>query len=190
MQSTHNLRGESCMPKPNVIVAGVVGAVVVVGGIVGVVALTGKDKDNSSPNTTSQSAATGKLVDPDNTYKLFSDPSVTEHPDNDVRFGNGQTLTFVYDGSKTGNEESATLSYQLYYIQDDGKVQPMGGGNVEGKGSGTFTLSDSVFNSSAKDKKGFLELIGTYDTSFSETTGFTGKNVTLGMYSVDFDISE
>jgi hypothetical protein len=83
------------------------------------------------------------------------------------------------------------LSYQLFYIQDDGKVQPMGGGNVEGKGGkGTFTVSNKVFTSTAKDRSGFLELQGTYDTGVDATGKISGKNVKLGMYSVKFDVSE
>jgi hypothetical protein len=80
---------------------------------------------------------------------------VTKYPEKDAVFGNGQTLTFEYDGTKTNNDPYTTLSYYPYYIQDDGTVQPLGGGNIEGRGSGTFTVSNSVFNSSAKDRHGF-----------------------------------
>lgn len=177
------------MPKPNVLIASAVGAIVVIGGIV-LVTNSKDDVVGTSEKTTNNSTSETKLDDPSGDYKLFSDASVTKHPDNGVVFGNGQTLTFEYDGSKTNNDPDATLSYQLYYIQSDGKVQPMGGGNVEGTGSGTFTLSDKVFNSSAKDRSGFLELIGTYDSGFSDSGQITGKNVTLGMYSVKFDVSE
>jgi hypothetical protein len=178
------------MPKPVVIAGAVIGAVVVIGGAAFV--LTKKDAPASTnSSSTSQSSSKAKLDDPSGTYKLFSDPSVTKHPENDVVFGNGQTLTFEYDGSKTNNDKYATLSYQLYYIQDDGKVQPMGGGNVEGEGGkGTFTLSNKVFNSSAKDRSGFLELQGTYDSSIDSTNKMSAKDVKLGMYSVKFDVAE
>lgn len=178
------------MVKP-VFIGAAVAAVVVIGGGAYVV-MNQQKQDTTDSGNSSQSTTTKKAVlnDPDGTYKLFSDPSVTKHPANDVKFGNGQTLTFEYDGSKTANDAYATLSYQLYYIQDDGKVQPMGGGNVVGEGGkGTFTLSDKVFNSSAKDKQGFLELQGTYDSGITDGK-ITGKNVTLGMYSVNFDISD
>jgi hypothetical protein len=178
------------MPKPVLIAGAVIGAVVVIGGAAFV--LTKKDTSaNTNSSSTSQSSSKAKLDDPTGTYKLFSDPSVTKHPDNDVVFGNGQTLTFEYDGSKTNNDKYATLSYQLYYIQDDGKVQPMGGGNMEGEGGkGTFTLSNKVFNSSAKDRSGFLELQGTYDSSIDSTNKMSAKDVKLGMYSVKFDVAE
>ncbi len=173
------------MPKPAIIAAGAIGAIVVIGGVV--MTVTKKDKpatSNTGSTATSQTATETKLDDPDGVYKVFSDPSVTKYPEKNVEFGNGQTLTFEYDGSKTNNDAYAKLSYQLYYIQDDGKVQPIGGGNMEGTGKGTFTVSNKVFNSSAKDRSGFLELEGTY------TTGTSGTNVKLGMYPIKFTISE
>lgn len=172
------------MPKLILLLAGV-GAVVVVGGVT--LVMTQKDKtttDNpSSPATTQQSESKAVVVDPNGDYAFFSDPSVTKYPEKNAKFGNGQKLTFEYDGTKTNNDSYATLSYQLYYIQDNGKVQPIGGGNMDGKGKGTFTTSDKVFNSNAKGKSGFFELQGTY------TTGTTGTNVKLGMYPIVFDIS-
>ncbi len=176
------------MPKPNVLLAGA-GAVIVIGGAVFMI--TQKDDSPKSSNTgsssqTSDAASKVKLDDPNGDYAFFSDPSVTKYPEKNVKFGNGQVLSFEYDGTKTNNDGYATLSYQLYYIQDDGKVQPMGGGNLEGMGKGTFTTAkeDKVFNSSAKGKSGFFELQGTY------TTGTSGTNVKLGMYPIDFDISD
>ncbi|MFY9228579.1 MAG: hypothetical protein WAO28_04645 [Candidatus Microsaccharimonas sp.] len=179
------------MPKPLVIAGAVIGAVVVVGG--GILIATNLNKGapaQSNDTTNSTQSSNTKLVDPDGVYDYFSDPSVTKFPAKGATFGNGQTLTFEYDGSKTNNDTYATLSYQLYYIQSDGKVQPMTGGNLEGKGSGTFTVSDLVFNSNAKDASGFFELIGTYDTGTDDSGKITGKNVTLGMYPIKFEISE
>jgi len=177
------------MPKPAIIAAIIAGAVVVIGGGALLIGNLAKNSSPSSSSTTSQTT-TATLNDPEGVYNFFSDPSVTSYPEKNAVFGNGQTFTFQYDGSKTNNDEYATLSYQLYYIQDDGKVQPMGGGNLDGKGSGTFTTSDSVFNSNAKDRSGFFELQGTYDTGLSESGQITGNNVTLGMYPIKFDISE
>lgn len=177
------------MPKPVIIVVAAVVAVVVIGGVV---VLSKKDSSGSTTSSQSSNPETKKAAvsDPNGDYKLFSDPSVTKYPEANVKFGNGQTLTFEYDGSKTDNDEYATLSYQLYYVQDNGGVIPMGGGNIEGKGSGAFTLSDKVFNSSAKNRQGFLELEGTYGTGVSESGQITGKNVKLGMYAVEFDIAD
>jgi hypothetical protein len=180
------------MPKPVILVGGIVAAVVVVGGVVAIVNKNDSPSDNSSKTSTSDSKKVA-LDDPNGDYKLFSDPSVTKHPEDGAVFGNGQVLTFEYDGSKTNNDPDATLSYQLYYIQEDGKVQPMGGGNVEGEGGkGVFKTAegDKVFNSSAKGRTGFLELQGTYDSDISGSGQITGKNVKLGMYAIKFDIAD
>lgn len=174
------------MPKA-AIIGIVVGAVVIIGG--GVLLATTMTKSPTSDTAkVATNDATTKLVDPDGTYKFMSDPSVTKHPEKNAVFGNGQTFMFEYDGSKTNNDAYATLSYQLYYIQSDGKVQPMGGGNLDGKGSGMFMTSDKVFDSSASGASGFFELQGTYDTSAATGT-ITGKNVTLGMYPIKFEIA-
>ncbi len=166
-----------------IIAAIVTGSIVVAGGIF--VATSGilnepKATGNNVPKTSTSSKVT--LVDPDGTY--------TKYPEKDALFGNGQTLTFEYDGSKTNNDAYATLSYYPYYIQDDGKVQPLGGGNIQGRGKGTFTVSSSVFNSDAKDRQGFLEVIGTYDTGTDASGKVTGSNVKLGMYPIIFDVAD
>ena len=181
------------MPKPAIIATGAVVVVVAVGA--GAYFLNQnkavvKNDTTSTSQTQSQQTA---IKDPNGDYKLFSDASVTKSPEAGVKFGNGQVLTFEYDGSKTDNDPDATLSYQLYYIAEDGSVQPMGGGNMEGDGGkGTFKTAegDKVFNSSAKDRSGFFELQGTYGSGMSESGAITGKNVKLGMYSIKFDISE
>ncbi|MEO6109795.1 MAG: hypothetical protein ABIP50_02185 [Candidatus Saccharimonadales bacterium] len=177
------------MPKPAIIVAGIVGAVVVIGGGTFLALNMMKPGANSSTSSTSSTSKVA-LVDPDGVYDFFSDPSVTKHPEKNAKFGNGQTFTFEYDGSKTNNDPYATLSYQLYYIQNDGKTQPIGGGNVVGKGSGTFTVSDKVYDSNTKDRNGFFELQGTYDTGLTDAGAINGKNVKLGMYPITFDYAE
>ena len=175
------------MPKA-AIIAIIAGAVVIIGG--GVFLATTMTKSPTADTAkVATNDATTKLDDPEGVYNSVSDPSVTKYPEKNVVFGNGQTMTFEYDGSKTNNDPYTTLSYRLYYIQSDGKVQPMNGGNLTGRGSGTFTTSDSVFNSSASGASGFFELQGTYDTSAATGT-ITGKNVTLGMYPIKFEIAE
>ena len=176
------------MPK---LIIGIIAGIVVVGAVIGGIVIYNnsqqKQTDTGSTQNSSQDTA---LVDPDGVYTLFSDPSITKKPEDGVKFGNGQTLTWEYDGSKSENDEYATLSYYLYYIQDDGKVQPMTGGNVVGEGGkGTFTVSDSVFNSSAKDRKGFVELIVNWGVKF-DGEKYAGSEEKLGMYSVTFDVAE
>lgn len=169
------------MPKP-LVIAIAIGAVVVIGGGA---ALTVYLLNNGASND-----ATVKIVDPEGTYDFFSDPSVTKYPEKNAVFGNGQSLAFEYDGTKTDKDMTATLSYQLYYVQEDGKVQPLGGGNLSGLGAGPFSTSSKVFNSAASGASGFFELIATYDTKADENGQITGKNVPLGMYPIKFEIAQ
>ena len=179
------------MPKPAIIIAGVVGVAVVIGG--GVLLTNNSDSPSTSKDagTSSQNQSAKTVVnDPDGIYDFFSDQSVTKYPENGFEFGNGQTFAVEYDGSKTGNDEYATLTYQLFYIQDNGGVIPMGGGNFGGKGKGTFSTTASVFNSSAKDRKGFLEVTATYDAKLNDSNEIKATNVQLGMYPISFDVAE
>jgi len=173
------------MPKMSLLVGGLVGAVVIVGGVVMMTANKDDSKTNDSGKAITSEASSGiKLDDPTGLYNFFSDPSVTKYPEENAIFGNGETLTFEYDGTKTNNDEYATLSYYPYYIMDNGKVSPMGGGNVEGRGKGIFSVSNKVYDSSAKNKTGFLELKGTY------IKDGVGTTVTLGMYPIKFNVVE
>jgi hypothetical protein len=179
------------MSKPIIAAGiGIVGIVLII--VVAVVFVNKKDNTDTSNNeSSSQTQSEVTIDDPEGTYDFFSDPSVTNYPETHAVFGNGQTLTFEYDGSKTNDDSDATLPYQLYYISENGDVQPMGGGNTQGEGGkGTFTVSDKVFNSLAKDRPGFFELQGTYDTGISESGAMTGTNVTLGVYPISFDVSD
>lgn len=174
------------MAKP--LVVGIAAAVVVVAAGVVFVMLNQPKAVTNEPTdtmTASKLAKTKKVapVDPDGAYKLFSDQSITKHPEDGAKFGDHQTLEFEYDGSKTNNDPYARLSYNLYYIQDDGKVEPIGSGKLDGLGTGKgpFTVADSILDPVVSDRQGFFELIGT-DRS--------GEQVKLGMYSISFDASE
>lgn len=177
------------MPKVALIAAGVVGVVVVGAGIF--VAVNQNKPSESSATSSSQTATKEVAVDdPEGTYKLFSDASVTKKPSGETEFGSGQTLTFEYDGSKSDNDEYAKLGYELYYVQDNGKVIPMTGGFLTGTGSGEFSTSDSVFKSEADGRKGFFELTVTYGTSADATGKISGTTTKLGMYPIKFTVSE
>ena len=182
------------MPKLDIIIISAVTVVVIGGAVVYFLTQKPNTSNNGQPATSQISSQDSqvKINDPNGDYKLFSDASVTKHPEKDVKFGNGQVLTFEYDGSKTDGDPYATLSYQLYYIDDKSSVHPIGGGNIEGKGSGEFKTAegDKVFNSSAANRPGFLELLGTYGSGVDDSGKITGKNVKLGMYAISFDVSE
>lgn len=180
------------MVKTSVIVAGVVGVAVVIGGIV---YFTKDDKQASSSSSTNSITSQNKkdvaVNDPNGEYKLFSDPSITKKPEAGVEFGNGQVLSFDYDGSKSNNDSSAKITYDLFYIQDNGSVIPMGGAPLEGTGSGTFKTADSdrVFKSEANGRKGFMQLTVTSDTKF-DGNKYTSDQVKLGTYAVTFTVAQ
>lgn len=148
----------------------------------------GSDSKDSSSDKKSKSSTQSKASEAD--LNLSSDPSVTKHPKEGAKFGNGQVLTFEYDGSKSDNDEYATLSYDLYYVQDDGKLIPMGGAFLDGKGSGTFKTTDDVFNSAADGKQGVLELQVTYGSTGDFNGNISGKTVVLGRYLVNIEVSK
>ncbi len=183
------------MPKSAIIVISAV-AVVAIGGGAAYFLTQKQDTPHNTQAASSQASSKDDQVaisDPNGDYKLFSDPSVTKYPEKNAKFGNGQVLTFEYDGTKTANDPHATLSYQLYYVDEKGSVHPMGGGNIEGEGGkGIFKTAegDKVFNSSAKNRPGFLELQGTHGAGLDANGKITATNVKLGMYAITFDVSE
>lgn len=153
------------------------------------VALTGCSSDSDSTKTDDKKADTENTT-ANSDLDLFSDASVTKAPKEGAKFGNGQVLTFEYDGSKSDNDEYATLSYQLSYVQDDGALIPMGGASLEGKGSGTFKTTDSVFTSNADGKQGVFELTVTYGSGIDDSGKITGTNTVLGRYLVNIEVAE
>lgn len=159
------------MPKP-LTIAIAIGAVILIGG--GAVLVYHFATGGANGN------AAIKVVDPEGKYTLFSDKSITSHPDNGTVFGNGQSLQFEYDGTKTDKDMNATLSYQLYSIQEDGTVKPLGGGNLNGLGTGQFTTSTKLFDTEVNGAPGFLEL--------TATNGDT--QVKLGIYQIKFETTQ
>lgn len=179
----------------SMIIGLILAGVVAIGGVFFVMNNSDDKSSNDSAVTSGSSnsdnaTAETTLVDPEGVYALFSDPSVTKHPENGFVFGAGQEMSFDYDGSKTANDPYATLTYELYYIQDNGTVVPMTNGNLSGSGSGTFSTTDSVFRSEVDGKKGFVGLVATYDTGADDSGAISGTNVKLGMYSVTYEVSE
>jgi hypothetical protein len=130
-------------------------------------------------------AADVQIRDPDGFYKPRSDASITKHPAPGTVIGKGQPVEFQYDGSK-----GQILSYQLYYMDSSGSVHPMGGGNIDAKGNGLHSQNIIVFNSSADKCPGFLELTTVSNVEKKADGTFTGKNISLGMYPIRFEVSE
>lgn len=138
--------------------------------------------ESSSKNTDSKSSenkSDSKTSKKD--YDLSSDPSVTSFPEEGAKFGNGQVLEFEYDGSKSNNDPYATVGYDLSYVQSNGTLVPMSGAFLEGRGSGTFKTTDSVFTSDADGRDAIMEL---------SVTDSDGKNTVLGRYLVTIEVAK
>ncbi len=143
--------------------------------------LAGCSKKNAAPSAAASSSAAAevKINDPDGDYKPFSDPAITQHPPENFTLGNNQPVEFHYDGSK-----GSGLSYQLFYISQNGSVHPIGGGTLDDQGGGVFRHDISVFNSSADQRPGFIEITTVAGSGLNDSGQITGKNVKLGMYPI------
>lgn len=175
------------MVKPGVIITAIAGVVIVAGGITYYfIAHGGREAVD-----TAQPPGQSTLIDPHGDYKIFSDPSVTKHPENGAEFGSGQVLTFEYNGSKSNGDPSATIAYDLYYIQDNGAVIPIGGAPLEGKGAGIFKTAseDRVYRSEVNGKQGFMQIAVTSSAKF-DGEKYTAHTVKLGLYPITFVVSE
>lgn len=149
--------------------------------------LTSCEKKAASGEATTATTTQGtKINDPSGYYNLFSDPGVTSHPPEGFVVGKGKTVEIKYDGSQGGD----ILSYQLSYVDNNGSVHPMGGGSFETKGDGLFSQEIIVFNSSAHNRPGFLEVTTVVGAGMQDGKVNYGKNIKLGMYPVKFEASE
>jgi hypothetical protein len=173
------------MTKPGIFIRGVVAAVLIVSSMV----LAGCNKDDASSTSSSSQASGVTIKDPDGTYKYFSDPSITKQPQKDAVFGNGQTISIEYDGSKS--KEGDSVFYKLHYVDTEGSVRPVTGGPFEGQTKGTFSTNSKVYTSQADGRPGFMEVSIVQDAKVvGGEQGITGKNVKLGMYPIKFEISK
>lgn len=138
--------------------------------------------DSSSQSGASSGAESADLEvkDPTGYYKLFSDPSITQHPADGAMIGDGATISFKYDGSKS--RQPAILDYQLFYVDKEGEVRPIGGGSFDDQGGGLYSKIVTVYDTPANGRPGFLRLS---TVSSAKADGpITGSETTLGMYSV------
>lgn len=128
-----------------------------------------------------QSNGCSKAKTADN--ELFSDPAMTKHPENGVKLGGGATLSFQF--AKHDEARHPTYGYDLGYISDDGSVIPMGGNFFHEAVGGVFSTSDSIFNSNADGRFGFMTIQITQDVTF-DGSKYAGKTTNLGRYCVQF----
>lgn len=130
--------------------------------------------------------SSSNLKDPGGQCKPFSDPSITKGPPAGAVFGNGQTITIEYDGSKS--KEGDSVFYQLLYFNVQGSLLPIGGAPFTGQTKGTFTTDHKVFESNAAGRPGCMKVGIVQDVAMG-SDGFTGKQVELGTYPIKFEIS-
>ena len=164
-----------------VLLIAVVSCIFIIGGCSSSTSAEKSDSKKSSKQTSD-----GKP----SSYKLSSDPSVTKFPEPGAKFGNGQVLTFEYDGSKSDNDPDATIGYDLSYDQGKGSLVPLSGSFLEGKGAGIFKATDSIFSSSADGKPGILVLSVTFNSGVDGSGKITGTTVELGRYLITIDVAE
>jgi hypothetical protein len=142
-------------------------------------------KKSAEDQSAKDSSSDTKISDPDGVYTLRSDASIKKHPEAGAIVGNGGLIEFEYDGSK-----GSGLDYQIYYVDNNGSVHPIGGSNLENKGEGKFSREITIFNSSAHNCMGFMEITTVDNSGLDDQGKITGKNVSLGMYPIRIEVAE
>ncbi|MCB1209095.1 MAG: hypothetical protein KDK97_07195 [Verrucomicrobiales bacterium] len=138
------------------------------------------DSKSSSAAPGAGASAEVAINDPTGYYKLFSDPSVTQHPKENVTVGDGSAISFTYDGSKS--RQPAILDYQLFYVDKQGEVRPIGGGSFDAADNGVYSKVIAVYDTPANGRPGFLKLSTV--SSISSNGPITGSEIQLGMYPI------
>ena len=148
-------------------------------------ACSSNDKDGNAKN--GQENSISKLVDPEGVYNKKSDDSITDPPKDGIIVGDGSEITVGYDGSKGDG-----LSYNLFYIQNNGTVVPIGGGFFKDNKDGSFSQEIAEFNSDADGRYGFMELQTVFiePGSTLDNVMENSTNITLGMYPIKIKISK
>lgn len=186
-------------PKSTIIIASIF-VVAIVGGVIvfnnskNTGSKTTSSSSSSSTSSTSSSAQTStqssslsskvSVIDPNGEYKLFSDPSIVRKPQENLVFGNGQTITVEYDQSK--GEVGSALFYKLYYVDKEGVVMQLTDSRFETKNGNVYSTSNKVFNSDADGMSGFLEIFIVPDAKLANGVA-SGSQLKLGMYSIKFE---
>jgi hypothetical protein len=152
----------------------------------------GEKNETAAPAASTQatpSAGDVAIKDPAGFYKLFSDASITKPPESNLVFGNGQTFTIEYDGSKS--KEGDSVFYQITYVDPEGSVRPITGGSFDGVTRGTFSTDKKVYESAADGRPGFMEVSVVQNAKVvGGDQGVTGQNVRLGVYPITIESSK
>lgn len=156
---------------------------------------------NAAPAATASAASTApaavstafdtvaSLENANDPKKLFADPSVTKFPAANFVYGNGQTLSVEYDGSKSKAGDS--VFFDLMMINPDGVVVQVGSNVFDGKvPDRVFTKSNKVFNSDVDGRSGFVEIKVVQNVGLDADGKISGKNVMLARFPIKFEASK
>ena len=121
--------------------------------------------------------------------KLFADPSVTKFPAANFVYGNGQTLSVEYDGSKSKAGDS--VFFDLMMINPDGVVVQVGSNVFDGKvPDRVFTKSNKIFNSDVDGRSGFVEIKVVQNSGLDADGKISGKNLMIARFPIKFEASK
>ena len=121
--------------------------------------------------------------------KLFADPSVSKFPAANFVYGNGQTLSVEYDGSKSKAGDS--LFFDLMMINPDGVVVQIGSDTFEGRTPDkVFTKSNKIFKSDADGQSGFVEIKVVQNSGLDADGKISGKNLMIARFPIKFEASK
>lgn len=125
------------------------------------------------------------LENANNPKKLFADPSVTKFPTNFV-YGNGQTLSIEYDGSKS--KAGDPVFFDLTMTNPQGIVVQIGSDTFDGcTPDRVFTKSNKVSKSEADGQSGFVEINVAQNVGLDANGKISGKNVMIARFPVKFE---
>ena len=126
------------------------------------------------------------LENANDTKKLFADPSITKHPAKNLVYGNGQTLSIEYDGSKS--KVGDPVFFDLTMIRPDGIVVQVGSDTFDGKTpERVFSKSNKVFNSDVDGRSGFVEINIVQNSGLDGKGQIVGKNLMIGRFPIKFE---
>ena len=129
------------------------------------------------------------LENANDSKKLFADPSITRHPATDLVYGNGQTLSIEYDGSKSTPGDP--VFFDLTMIRPDGVVVQVGSDTFDGKTPDrVFSKSNKVFNSDVDGRPGFVEIKIVQNSGLDGKGQIIGKNLMIGRFPIKFEASK
>ena len=143
--------------------------------------------DAGDPGSSEEAPAAAGPKCEDNTsdYEIFAEDGVTNPPEYGQVWGDGSELAFDYAGFTPGS----TVSYQLYYVQDDGGVINITGGPFQDPVGTRFSSVDPQFSSASEGYYGIVEVTMLSDVDF-DGEKYTGTTTPVANFCVTLAVSE